>query len=114
MLFPCTGAKGNGVKMPEKKKANYVDPRNYASTEDALKIFAAQIPPHQIVAKKVIGGGMCVIIQVDMIACDCRMILSGEFGDVCQGELYKPNQKKAIKVALKTLKVTSYRLRIVM
>ena len=39
------------------KKRNYVDPRNYASTDDALVDFAKEIPQHEINMRKIIGSG---------------------------------------------------------
>ena len=39
------------------KKKNYVDPRNYASTYDALAEFAKEIPQHQINLQTIIGSG---------------------------------------------------------
>ena len=49
---------GASAANPEAaKKKNYVDPRNYASTYDALVEFAKEIPPHEINLQNVIGSG---------------------------------------------------------
>ena len=49
---------GASAANPEAaKKKNYVDPRNYASTYDALVEFAKEIPPHEMNLQNVIGSG---------------------------------------------------------
>lgn len=49
---------GASAANPEAaKKKNYVDPRNYASTYDALVEFAKEIPPHEMNLQNIIGSG---------------------------------------------------------
>ncbi|KAM7434137.1 hypothetical protein ABFA07_015738 [Porites harrisoni] len=71
------------IELPSHGQRLYVDPCNYEDPEEALKEFAKELDKKWITLEKVIGGG--------------------EFGDVYQGTLTRP-EEEPILVAVKTLK----------
>ncbi|CAH3174399.1 unnamed protein product [Porites evermanni] len=71
------------IELPSHGQRLYIDPCNYEDPEEALKEFAKELDKKWITLEKVIGGG--------------------EFGDVYQGTLTRPDEEP-ILVAVKTLK----------
>jgi len=75
--------RGGSVILPSRGQRLYIDPSNYEDPEEALKDFAKELDKKWLSLEKIIGGG--------------------EFGDVYQGTLTRP-EEEPIMVAVKTLK----------
>ncbi|XP_068188976.1 ephrin type-B receptor 2-like isoform X2 [Antennarius striatus] len=99
----------------------YIDPFTYEDPNEAVREFAKEIDISCVKIEQVIGAGkgqecMKNARNRDIVSIlqrrhngkytfsDCLIFLTGEFGEVCSGNLRQPG-KREILVAIKTLKV---------